>query len=335
MTLDLRPEQKAATLVVALGTQNASQLLQFLSEEEVESLASEVARLGRVRPEVIAAVLEEVFEEAEAHRLVAAGGIEYARDLLTEWKGARGAEIIERLMADLNVSPFGFIRDIEPEQLAHILKDEHPQTVALILSHQPPTYAADVLRSFDADVQNEVALRIATMGRTSPEVIRRVEQALQTRLGTVSSAEVTVRGGVEDLAEMLNNTDRATETAILDRLARHDPDLAERVRALMFVFEDVATLEDKAIQMVLKNIDTKVLALAMKGVRDEVRDAIAANLSTRARETLLEEIELLGAVRRRDVEGAQSQVVAEVRRLDEAGEILIARGGGGDGELVE
>ena len=333
MTIDLRPEQKAAALVVAVGTQQASRLLQFLSEDEVETLASEVARMGRVRPEVIEGVMQEVFEEAEAQRLLAAGGIEYARDLLSEWKGSRGAEIIDRLVADLNTTPFSFVRDVEAEQLVHVLKDEHPQTVALILSYQSPAYAANVLRSFEAEMQNEVALRIATMGRTSPDVVKRVELALQDRFGTVSSAEVTVRGGVEDLAEVLNNADRATEAAILDRLARFDVDLAERVRALMFVFEDVAGLEDKAIQMILKAVEAKTLALAMKGVRDDVREAISRNLSQRARETLLEEIDLLGAVRRRDVEAAQSQVVAEVRRLDEAGEILINRGGG-EGDLI-
>ena len=331
--LDLRPEQKAAALVVAVGSKQASTLLQYLSEEEVETLAAEVARLGRVRPEVVEAVLDEVYEEAAAQRLIAAGGIDYARELLTEWKGSQGAEIIERLLADLNVTPFNFVRDIEPEQLVHILKDEHPQTVALILAHQPASYSAEVLRAFGTDMQNEAALRIATMGRTSPEVIALVEQALQTRLGTVSSAEVTVRGGVEDLAEVLNNTDRATEQAILDRLTRFDPAVAERVRALMFVFEDVATLDNRSIQKVLQGIDSKTLALAMKGVRQDVQQAILDNVSTRARDALLEEIDLLGAVRRRDVETAQSEVVAQVRRLDEAGEIVLSRGG--EGDLVE
>ncbi len=329
-SVDLRPEQKAAALVVAVGSKEASQLLQYLSEDEVEALATEVARLGRLRPEVVDAVLAEAYEEAAERRLVAAGGVDYARELLTEWKGSRGAEMIDRLMAGLNVSPFDFIREIEPEQLVHILKDEHPQTVALILAYQPAQYAAQVLRNFDADMQNEAALRIATMGRTSPEVVALVEQALRERLGTVSSTDVAVRGGVEDLAEVLNNSDRGTEQAILDRVGRFDAGIAERVRALMFVFEDIASLDNRSIQRVLQGIDTKTLALAMKGVRPDVQEAIVANVSSRAKDALSEEIELLGAVRRRDVEAAQSEVVARVRRLDEAGEIVVSRGGEGD-----
>ncbi len=329
---DLRPEQKAAALVVAVGPKEASQLLQYLTEDEVESLATEVARLGRLSADVLDTVLAEAYEEAVNRRL-AAGGVEYARELLTEWKGSRGAEMIDRLMAGLNVTPFDFVRQIEPEQLVHILKDEHPQTVALILAHQPAGYAAEVLRSFEPEMQNEAALRIATMGRTSPEVVTLVEQALQEHLGTVSSADVTVRGGVEDLAEVLNNSDRGTEQAILERVARFDRDIADRVRALMFVFEDIASLDNRSIQRVLQGIDAKTLALAMKGIRPDVQAAILDNVSTRARDALGEEIELLGAVRRRDVEAAQSEVVAKVRRLDEAGEIVISRGG--EGDLVE
>jgi flagellar motor switch protein FliG len=330
---DLKPEQKAAALVVAVGSRAASNLLQFLSEEEVEALASEVAKIGRLRPETIDGVMQEVLREAEAQRNLAAGGIDYAKELLSEWQGSRGAEIIDRLMADLNVVPFNFIRDIDPEQLVHILKDEHPQTVALILAHQPAGYAARVLSGFDYEFQAEIALRVGTMGRTSPDVIRRVETALRERLGTVSQTEVQVRGGVQDLAEVLNNTDRSTEKAILERLMRVDPDLAEEVRALMFVFEDIATLEDKFIQKIIQEVDAKELAMAMKGVAGEVQEAITRNMSQRAAETLGEELELLGAVRRADVEAAQSKVVAIVRRLEDAGEIVIARAG--ESDLIE
>lgn len=311
----------------------ASGLLQFLSEEEVESLAAEVAKIGRLRPETIDGVMQEVLRESEAQRNLAAGGIDYAKELLSEWKGNRGEEIIDRLMADLNVVPFNFIRDIDPDQLVHILKDEHPQTVALILAHQPAGYAARVLGGFDAEFQAEIALRVGTMGRTTPDVIRRVESALRERLGTVTQTEVQVRGGVQDLAEVLNNTDRATEKAILERLMRTDPELAEEVRALMFIFEDVATLEDKFIQKVIQEVDAKDLAMAMKGVAGEVQECITRNMSQRAAETLGEELELLGAVRRADVEAAQSKVVAIVRRLEDAGEIVIARAG--ESDLIE
>lgn len=333
MVAELKPEQKAAALVVAVGSRAASGLLQFLSEEEVETLAAEVAKIGRLRPETIDGVMAEVLREAEAQRSLASGGIDYARELLTEWQGNRGDEIIDRLMADLNVMPFNFIRDIDPEQLVHILKDEHPQTVALILAHQPAGYAARVLGGFETEFQTEIALRVGMMGKTSPEVIRRVETALRDRLGTVSQAEVQIRGGVQDLAEVLNNTDRATEKAILERLSRIDPELAEEVRALMFVFEDLTSLEDKFIQKVIQEVDGKELAMAMKGVSGELNDAIMRNMSQRAAETLGEELELLGAVRRADVEAAQSRVVAIVRRLEDAGEIVIARAG--ESDLIE
>jgi flagellar motor switch protein FliG len=330
---DLKPEQKAAALVVAIGSSAASGLLQYLSEEEVEALAAEVAKIGRLRPETIDGVMEEVMREAEAQRNLASGGIDYAKELLTEWQGNRGEEIIDRLMADLNVVPFNFIRDIDPEQLVHILKDEHPQTVALILAHQPAGYAARVLGGLDNEFQAEVALRVGTMGRTSPDVIRRVEGALRERLGTVSQTEVQIKGGVQDLAEVLNNTDRTTEKAILERLSRIDPELTEEVRALMFIFEDIATLEDKFIQKIIQEVDAKELAMAMKGVAGEVQEAITRNMSQRAAETLGEELELLGAVRRADVETAQSHVVAIVRRLEDAGEIVIARAG--ESDLIE
>lgn len=331
--IDLKPEQKAAALVVAVGSQAAASLLQFLSEEEVEALAAEVAKIGRLRPETIDSVLDEVATEAAAQRLLAAGGIEYARELLTEWKGSRGAEIIDRLMANLHVTPFSFVRDIDSEQLVHILKDEHPQTVALILAHQPASYAARVLAGFDASRQADVAFRVGTMGRTSPDVIARVEEALRSKLGNVSSAEISMRGGIEDLADVLNNTDRTTEKSILERLGRIDPELTEKVRALMFVFEDLVTLDDRSIQRVLQEVESKELALAMKGVPAQVNEAILRNMSQRAAETLTEELELLGAVRRADVEGAQSRIVAGVRRLEEAGEIVIARAG--ESDLIE
>lgn len=331
--MDLKPEQKAAALVVAVGSHAAANLLQFLSEEEVEALAAEVAKIGRLRPETIDAVLDEVATEAEAQRMLAAGGIEYARELLTEWKGSRGAEIIDRLMADLHVVPFSFVRDIDAEQLVHILKDEHPQTVALILAHQPASYAARVLAGFDPAKQADIAFRVGTMGRTSPEVIARVEEALQGKLGSVTPAEISVAGGVEDLAEVLNNTDRTTEKSILERLGRMDSELTEQVRALMFIFEDLVTLDDRSIQRVLQDVESKELALAMKGVPREVNDAILRNMSQRAAETLTEELELLGAVRRADVEGAQGRIVASVRRLEESGEIVISRAG--ESDLIE
>ncbi len=325
--VDLRPEQKAAALVVAVGPQAAAHLLQYLSEDEVERLATEVAHLGRLGPETMAAVLREVAEEADALRMFASGGLDYARELISEWKGSRAGDMLERLMSNLETLPFGFVREIDHEQLVHVLKDEHPQTVALILAYQPAAYAAAALRSFEPVVRAEIALRVARMGKVSPQIIERVEDALRNRLGSVSSAEVTTRGGVVDLAAVLNHTDRTTERAILERLAHMDAEVADEVRALMFVFEDIAQLDDRSIQRVIQDLDAKELAYAMKGVAAPVRDAIVRNMSQRAADTLLEEIELLGAVRRADVEGAQTRVVAVVRHLEDAGEILITRAG--------
>lgn len=329
----MRPEEKAAALVVAVGSKAASGMLEYLSDEEVEQLASEVAKIGRLMPETVDQVFSEVYEEATAQQLLAAGGIDYARDLLVDWKGDRGHEIVERLITDAEATPFGFVRKSDPEKLSGVLAEEHPQTVALILAHQPATYAATVLGFFDSEVQAEIALRVGTMGKTSPEVIRNIETYLAGQVGPEPRAELATRGGIEELAEVLNNSDKETEKAILERLGLIDSDLAEEVQALMFVFDDITTLDDRAIQRVLQDVNAQDLALAMKGIGAEVSDAIVRNMSQRAAESLKEEIELLGPARRSDVEAARRRVVAAVRLLEEAGEIVISRGG--ESELIE
>jgi flagellar motor switch protein FliG len=329
----MRPEEKAAALVVAVGSKAASGMLEYLSDEEVERLASEVAKIGRLMPETVDQVFTEVYEEATAQQLLAAGGIDYARDLLVDWKGDRGHEIVERLITDAEATPFGFVRKSDPEKLSGVLAEEHPQTVALILAHQPAAYAATVLGFFDSEVQAEIALRVGTMGKTSPEVIRNIETYLAGQVGPEPRAELAVRGGIEELAEVLNNSDKETEKAILERLGLIDSDLAEEVQALMFVFDDITTLDDRAIQRVLQDVNAQDLALAMKGISAEVNDAIVRNMSQRASESLKEEIELLGPARRSDVEAARRRVVAAVRLLEEAGEIVISRGG--ESELIE
>ena len=330
---DLNAPEKVAALVVALGPAAASEVMGFMSETEVEKLAEKVARIGVLEQSTLDDVMEEAKQQTEVRRGTAAGGIDYARSLLSQWQGAKGAEIMERLMSDLTVAPFSFVRDVDPDQLVHILKDELPQMVALIMAHQPPGHTAQVLAGFDRAMQAEVALRIGSMGRTSPEVISKVEDALRGRFGTVHSSEVTVRGGVADLAEVLNNSDRTTERGILEQLAQRDPALAEEVRALMFVFEDIEGLDAKTIQRVLQELETRDLALAMKGVGKGVTELITTNMSSRAAQALEEEIELLGAVRRSDVEKAQNVVVAVIRRLEEADEIVIARAG--ESDLIE
>lgn len=327
---EMAKSQKAAALVVALGQETASQVMAHLAPDEVERLAMEIANLGEIPGEDVARILEEFHDEAIAHGHLVTGGIDYARNLLRRTHGAHEADtIIERLLATVSVSPFAFLRQRDPEQLVQYLQGEHPQTVALILAHLPPNHAARLMAGFDTEMQNEVALRVATMEATSPEVIARVEQALRGRLGH-GRDELSRKGGVRDLAAILNNSDRTTERAILGGLEHTDPDLAEEVRALMFVFEDIVNLDDRALQEVLREVDTQTLAMAMKGVRDDVREKILGNISQRAADTLVEELEVLGAVRVRDVEAAQTEVVGHVRRLEEEGRIVIKRGAEAD-----
>jgi flagellar motor switch protein FliG len=329
----MRPEEKAAALVVAVGSKAAAGVLEHLSEDEVERLAAEVAKIGRLHPDTVEQVFIEVYEEATAHQLLAAGGIDYAREMLVDWKGDRGNEIVERLITDMEATPFGFVRKSNPEKLSAVLAEEHPQAVALVLAHQPAAYAATVLGYFDAETQAEIALRVGTMGKTSPEVIRTIESFLQNQVPPEQRTELATLGGIEELADVLNNSEKDTEKSILERLGAIDSDLAEEVQALMFVFDDITTLDDRAIQRVLQDVNAQELALAMKGVASEVNDAIVRNMSQRAAESLKEEIELLGPARRSDVEAARRKVVAAIRLLEEAGEIVISRGG--ESDLIE
>ncbi|MDJ0954321.1 MAG: flagellar motor switch protein FliG [Acidimicrobiia bacterium] len=334
MSTSLRPEEKAAALVVAVGSSAASGMLDHLTEDEVEQLATEVAKIGRLRQETIDVVFQEVYAASQSDEVFASGGVDYARDLLTQWNSAQGPEMIERMMSDLDAVPFGFVRQVEADKLGDVLAGEHPQTVAVILAHQPAAYAATVLQTFNEDFQAQVAVRVGKMGRISTEVIRSIESILKKRLGPVTVDDPGVaRGGVKELANVLNSSDRSTERAVMERLRDIDQDLAEEVRALMFVFDDLVTLDDRSIQRVLQDVATPELALSLKGANDEVTDAIMRNMSARAKESLLEEIDLLGPVRRTDVDAARTKIIAAVRLLEEAGEIVISRGE--ENELIE
>lgn len=325
--------QKAAAVLLAVGPEIAATVLNHLTDAEVEQVAIEVATLGDVDSERLHTILEEFHAEALAHQHLVSGGERHARDMLRRLMGAKGDDVVDRLLATVHTAPFNFLRGHEPIEVLRHLRDEHPQTVALILAHLPAKFAAQVLAGLEPEVQTEVAMRVATLDRTSPEVVTRVEAALQERLGALQGARLDERGGVRELAAVLNNTDRGTERAILASLEASDPQLAEQVRALMFVFEDIVLLDDRAVQEVLRQVDTARLALALKGVSDDVREIVQRNLSERARESLVEESELLGPTRVRDVEEAQSEVVRVIRRLDEEGAIVISRGN--DGEFVE
>jgi flagellar motor switch protein FliG len=331
----LTQRQKAAVLLVSVGPNEAARILQFMTEEEVELVATEISRLGSVPPGLMGSVIEEFHLSAKANQYVLEGGLDYARELLVQWKGKKGEEIIERLIATAQIAPFSFLAKMEPEQLLQFLKDEHPQTVALVLAYLPAHFAAKLLGGLQDHLQTEVALRIATMDRTSPEIVRKVEESLKHRLGSVSNTEVTsMRGGAEDLAELLNSAGRTVEKRVLTDLEDSHPELAEKIRSLMFVFEDIGAMNDRDIQEVLRSIDAKQLALAAKGVSEAVRAVILRNLSERAATTLKEEIEFLGPVRVADVEAAQSLVIAEIRRLDEEGRIQMRPGADGGG-MVE
>lgn len=329
---DLTRPQKAAALVMAVGPEQAAQLMALLSETEVEALAREIAALK----EVPVGALQQVVDELEAHASLregmVEGGMDYARELLARWHGP-GGEVAARIAHGAVDAPFRFLANVEPADVAQALADEHPQSLALVLAHLPASYAAKVLEGLGSEVQADVALRVATMDWVAPEVVRRAEQVLRQRLGVSAQARQEHRGGAKELAGILNKMNKETESAVLAGLSQRQPELAEEVKALMFVFEDIVTLRDRDLQELFRTIEAKDLALAVKGAPDDVRDAVTRNISDRARESLTEEIELLGAVRLADVEAARTRIIGQLRAMDEAGKIVLRRDSGGG--LVE
>lgn len=323
--LDLNRAQKAAAVMVAVGSDRAAKVLEHLGEEEVEQLTMEIATLGDVPPEHLERILTEFRTEAEAQQHLLSGGEGQARELLRKLHGADADEIIDRLMATTQSQPFHFVRLHEPSEVLQHLRDEHPQTIALVLAHLPARLGASLLGGLEAATQASVAARLATLERADPAVVRRVEEALRTRLGEVRRRSGR-RDGVKELADLLNQTDRTTERAILADLEQQDPALAERVRALMFVFEDIVNLDDRSMQEVLRQVDPARLAVAFKGISEELRAAMERNLSERARTTVAEEMDLLGAVRISEVEESQSEIVRIVHQLEQEGVITINRG---------
>ena len=317
--------QKAAAVLLSVGTERAASVLEHLTEDEVEQLAVEIARLGEVPPHQLEAILTEFHTEAIAHQHLISGGEGHARDLLRRLHGDEADDIVDRLLASTASAPFHFLRMHEPAEVLQHLRDEHPQTIALVLAHLPARLGAALLAGVEPGVQAAVAARLATLEGADPAVVSQVEDALKSRLGEVRRRSGR-RDGVQELADLLNQVDRSTERTILGKLETEDPQLAERVRALMFVFEDLATLDDRALQELLRTVSSDQLAIALKGVSAELRATIERNLSERARTGLLEEIDLLGQVRLKDVEEAQSEIVRTVHDLEREGVIHIARG---------
>jgi flagellar motor switch protein FliG len=319
--------QKAAVFILHMGKDRSAKVLRSLRETEVADIMSEVARLRTVDGELVEEVISEFKEMAGAKVAITAGGLELARSLLEESLGdSKANEILDRVTASLVEMPFEFLRRADPRQVLSFIQDEHPQTIALVLAYMTPDQAAMVMSGLAEDLQREVSHRLAVMDRTSPEVVESVEQMLERKLSSVLQPhELSSVGGVQSLVDILNRSDRATERLILEGLERNDSDLADEVRQRMFVFEDIAKLDDKSIQLVLRQVDSKELAVALKGVRAEVRNAIGRNMSERAAANLNEEIELLGPVRLKTVEEAQGGIVRIVRALEESGQLVLVR----------
>jgi flagellar motor switch protein FliG len=326
--------RKAAILLVRMGKEYSTRVLAGLSESEVEELSAEIARLGQLEPDVVGDVIDEFYAMATAKH-AGAGGLQYARELLEASLGVeRAALIMDRLQASMHDMPFNFLSHADPRQLLSYVQYEHPQTIALVLAHIPSALASSILGGLPPETQSDVAHRIAVMDRTSPEVIRQVEQALQRKLSTVLQPdELSTVGGLEPLVDIINRSDRTTERLILEALEARNPEIAEEIRRRMFMFEDIVNLDDRSVQLVLRQVEPSDLATALKGVAEAVRDKVTGNLSERGRENLLEEIDLLGPVKVKMVEESQQKIVSVIRSLEDSGQIEIQRGGEAD-ELI-
>jgi flagellar motor switch protein FliG len=323
--------QKAAVLLVSLGPARAAEIFGHLKEDEIEALSLDMAKLNQVPTEISQEVIGELVETCLAQAYLAEGGVEYAREVLERAVGPeRARQIVGRLSAAIERRPFEFLRRTPPEQIHAFIRNEAPQTIALVIANLHTDLAAHVLGLLEPEEQAEVAMRIGTMRETSPEVIEAVESVLRQRLSNVVSQDYAVAGGVQSLADILNHTDRGTERNVLDTLAGVNAELAEQVRMLLFTFEDIIKLDDRSIQLVLKEVESKDLAVALRGVGRDVQERIFSTLSERGGEMLSEEMEYMPAQRRAVVEEAQGRIVAVVRRLEEAGGIVIGRGGDDD-----
>ncbi|WP_048602845.1 flagellar motor switch protein FliG [Rubeoparvulum massiliense] len=328
---ELSSKQKAAILLITLGPEVSAQVFKHLREDEIEQLTLEIASVRKVETDEKESVLNEFYQICVAQDFIAQGGITYAKEILEKALGReKASSILNRLTASLQVRPFDFARKSDPAQILNFIQNENEQTIALVLAYLEPTQAAQILSELPHEKQADVAKRIALMESTSPEVINQVEQVLEQKLSSTLTTDYTEAGGVEAVVDILNGVDRSTERTILDALEIQDPELAEEIKKRMFVFEDIVTLDDRSIQRVIRDVDNEDLQLSLKVASDEVRDLIFKNMSKRMAETFKEEMEFMGPVRLRDVEEAQTRIVAVIRRLEEAGEIIVARGGGDD-----
>ena len=328
-TEEITGVQKAAILLIALGPDKSSNVFKHLKEDEIEQLTLEIANTRSVSPAMKDAVLDEFYEVCLAQQYIAEGGIGYAKDLLEKALGSeRAKDVIGKLTASLQVRPFEFVRKTDASQLLNFIQDEHPQTIALILSYLSSNQASAIISALAPDKQTDVAKRIAQMDRTSPDVIKEVEKVLEQKLASLVNQDYTIVGGVDSIVDILNTVDRGTEKHIMESLEIEDPELADEIRKKMFVFEDILSLDDRSIQRVLREVDNNELAVALKGSNEEVQNLIFSNLSKRLATMIREDMDFMGPVRMKDVEEAQQKIVNIIRKLEDSGEIVISRGGG-------
>ena len=321
--------QKSAVLLIALGPEKSASIFKHLKEEEIEELTLEIANTRSITPQIKEEVIEEFYQVCLAQQYIAEGGIGYAKELLEKALGAEKAmSVIGKLTASLQVKPFEFVRKTDASQLLNFIQDEHPQTIALILSYLSPMQASLIISALPPERQADVAKRVAMMDRTSPDIIKEVEKILESKLANLVNQDYTIIGGVDAVVEILNSVDRGTEKHIMETLEIEEPELADEIRKKMFVFEDILLLDDRSIQRVLRDVDNNDLAIALKAANENVQAAIFNNLSKRLSAMIKEDMEYMGPVRMKDVEEAQQKIVNIIRKLEDSAEIVISRGGG-------
>lgn len=326
---DLGGLQKAAVLLISLGPEMSSQIFKHLKEEEIEELTLEIANTRSITAKLKEDVTNEFYSLCLASQYIAEGGIGYAKEVLEKALGEdKAVDVISKLTASLQVKPFEFVRKTDASQLLNFIQDEHPQTIALILSYLSPGQAALIVSALPPDKQADVAKRIAVMDRTSPDIIKEVENILESNLAALVNQDFTIVGGVDAVVDILNTVDRGTEKHIMETLEIEEPELADEIRKKMFVFEDILLLDDRSIQRVLRDVDNNDLAVSLKSSNEEVKNTIFNNLSKRLASMIQEDMEFMGPVRMKDVEEAQQKIVNIIRKLEDSGEIVISRGGG-------
>lgn len=328
----LTPRQKAAALLVALGSELSAEVLKRLDDEDIEELTVEIANLKNLPAEAIDEAIKEFYEICRAQDYVSSGGVDYAKDILRKALGSsKATEIFGRLSSSISAGRFDFLRRTDPKEIARFVQDEHPQTIALVVVHLTPDQASGVLSQLSPELRSEVIHRIAIMDRITPEVVAEVESILEEKLASVAKKEEYAQtGGIDCVVDILKYVDRGTEKTILEVLQKKDPGIAEEIKNKLFTFEDIMQLEDQGVQLLVQKVDRGKLALALKTAEEEFKEKISKNMSERAQEMLKEDMDYLGPVRLKDVEDAQQEVVKVARQLEEEGKVILTRGGGDD-----